>query len=248
MAVAPCSRWIPSSRLRPSSCSPRRVRRAVRSSRWHLMAGSSRSPSIGIPPKGKDGKSDWHLATDVRGRPPCRCSSSTSALVTAGVDPDEKIRYHGGIRSVAESNLRDDKRDYDSQSLAYARRRPLEQRDQADKFSIPAAGATMRLDKRRARSPGLGRRHRPRCLRRCSPRRSPSSRCRTTRTSRSRRPPQASTARGCPCSAVRSWPRPSRMTANNPRHGSSNRSPAHRSLPVTPIARSRRTSRTRSAR
>ena len=72
-------------------------------------------------PKGsKDGKSDWHLATDVWAPAASVFKLVTaSALVTAGVDPEDKIRYHGGLRSVAESNLRDDKRDSDSQSLIF---------------------------------------------------------------------------------------------------------------------------------
>ena len=44
---------------------------------------------------------------------------TASALVAAGVDPSDKICYHGGIRSVRESNLRDNKRDSRCESLTY---------------------------------------------------------------------------------------------------------------------------------
>jgi cell division protein FtsI/penicillin-binding protein 2 len=44
---------------------------------------------------------------------------TASALVSGGVQPDEKVCYHGGIRSVTESNLRDDRRDNNCQTLTY---------------------------------------------------------------------------------------------------------------------------------
>ncbi|MGE5182671.1 MAG: penicillin-binding transpeptidase domain-containing protein [Acidobacteriota bacterium] len=44
---------------------------------------------------------------------------TASALVTDHVDPEDKVCYHGGIRSVSESNLRDDKRDNNCQTLTY---------------------------------------------------------------------------------------------------------------------------------
>ena len=44
---------------------------------------------------------------------------TASALVEAGVDPDDKVCYHGGIRSVNESNLVDGKRDNNCNSLIY---------------------------------------------------------------------------------------------------------------------------------
>jgi cell division protein FtsI/penicillin-binding protein 2 len=69
---------------------------------------------------GKDGKSDWHLATDVWAPAASVFKLVTaSALVAGGLDPDEKVAYHGGIRSVVESNLRDDKRDSNKESLLY---------------------------------------------------------------------------------------------------------------------------------
>jgi cell division protein FtsI/penicillin-binding protein 2 len=72
-------------------------------------------------PKGKgDGTLDWHLATDVWAPAASVFKLVTSsALVEHGVDPDDKICFHGGIRSVVESNLRDDKRDNQCQSLAF---------------------------------------------------------------------------------------------------------------------------------
>jgi peptidoglycan glycosyltransferase len=72
------------------------------------------------PKGGKDGTHDFHLATDVWAPAASVFKLVTaSALVAAGVDPDEKIPYHGGIRSVVESNLQDDKRDYGKESLLY---------------------------------------------------------------------------------------------------------------------------------
>src|SRR6185503_15280420 len=44
---------------------------------------------------------------------------TASALVAAGVDPSDKVCFHGGIRSVLESNLRDDRRDSRCESLMY---------------------------------------------------------------------------------------------------------------------------------
>ncbi|CAN5715740.1 hypothetical protein BH11MYX1_BH11MYX1_44220 [soil metagenome] len=69
---------------------------------------------------GKDGTLDWHLATDVWAPAASVFKLVTaSALVAGGVDPDDKIAYHGGIRSVVESNLKDDKRDSNKESLLY---------------------------------------------------------------------------------------------------------------------------------
>ncbi len=44
---------------------------------------------------------------------------TASALVADHVDPQDKVCYHGGIRSVSESNLRDDKRDNNCQTLTF---------------------------------------------------------------------------------------------------------------------------------
>ncbi|MEO8840895.1 MAG: penicillin-binding transpeptidase domain-containing protein [Kofleriaceae bacterium] len=69
---------------------------------------------------GKNGKFDFHLATDVWAPAASVFKLVTaSALIAAGVDPDEKVPYHGGLRSVVESNLHDDKRDYGKESLLY---------------------------------------------------------------------------------------------------------------------------------
>ena len=69
---------------------------------------------------GKDGKLDWHLATDVWAPAASVFKLVTaSALVAGGLDPDEKVAFHGGIRSVVESNLKDDKRDSNKESLLY---------------------------------------------------------------------------------------------------------------------------------
>jgi peptidoglycan glycosyltransferase len=44
---------------------------------------------------------------------------TASALVAGGLDPEDKVCFHGGIRSVLESNLRDDRRDNNCQSLVW---------------------------------------------------------------------------------------------------------------------------------
>src|SRR5262249_18482758 len=73
------------------------------------------------PKGGTKGTPDARLATDAWAPAASIFKLVTArALITAGVDPEDTIRYHGGIRSVSESTLRDDKRDNDSQSLGYA--------------------------------------------------------------------------------------------------------------------------------
>jgi len=63
---------------------------------------------------------DWRLATDVWAPAASVFKLVTaSALVAAGVDPSDKVCFHGGIRSVSESNLRDDKRDSRCETLTY---------------------------------------------------------------------------------------------------------------------------------
>ena len=63
---------------------------------------------------------DWRIATEVWAPAASVFKLVTaSALVAAGVDPSDKVCYHGGIRSVLESNLRDDRRDSRCESLTY---------------------------------------------------------------------------------------------------------------------------------
>jgi cell division protein FtsI/penicillin-binding protein 2 len=63
---------------------------------------------------------DWRLATDAWAPAASVFKLVTaSALVAAGVDPADKVCFHGGLRSVLESNLRDDKRDSRCESLTY---------------------------------------------------------------------------------------------------------------------------------
>lgn len=45
--------------------------------------------------------------------------ATAAALVEQGVDPSAKVCYHGGVRSVMESNLADDRRDNRCADLAY---------------------------------------------------------------------------------------------------------------------------------
>ncbi len=72
------------------------------------------------PRDAKDGTFDWHLATDVWAPAASVFKLVTaSALVAAGVGPEDKVCFHGGIRSVVESNLRDDKHDSRCESLMY---------------------------------------------------------------------------------------------------------------------------------
>ncbi|MCX5744007.1 MAG: penicillin-binding transpeptidase domain-containing protein, partial [Proteobacteria bacterium] len=69
---------------------------------------------------GAEGTNDFRLATDAWAPSASVFKLVTaSALVQAGVDPDDKIAFHGGVRSVMESNLADDKRDNNSASLAF---------------------------------------------------------------------------------------------------------------------------------
>jgi cell division protein FtsI/penicillin-binding protein 2 len=68
----------------------------------------------------RNGTFDWRLATDVWAPAASVFKLVTaSALVAAGVDPSDKVCFHGGLRSVLESNLRDDKRDSRCESLSY---------------------------------------------------------------------------------------------------------------------------------
>jgi cell division protein FtsI/penicillin-binding protein 2 len=63
---------------------------------------------------------DWRLATDVWAPAASVFKLVTaSALIAAGVDPSDKVCFHGGLRSVSESNLRDDKHDSRCESLTY---------------------------------------------------------------------------------------------------------------------------------
>jgi cell division protein FtsI/penicillin-binding protein 2 len=63
---------------------------------------------------------DWRLATDVWAPAASVFKLVTaSALVAAGVDPSDKVCFHGGLRSVQESNLRDDKHDSRCETLTY---------------------------------------------------------------------------------------------------------------------------------
>jgi penicillin-binding protein A len=69
---------------------------------------------------GRDGTSDPSLATS----PWAPAASvfkliTASALLEAGVDADDKVCFHGGIRSVLESNLRDSKRDSRCETLGF---------------------------------------------------------------------------------------------------------------------------------
>lgn len=72
-------------------------------------------------PKGsREGIFDWRLATDVWAPAASIFKLVTaSALVNAGVGADDKVCYHGGVRSVMESNLVDHKRDSRCESLSY---------------------------------------------------------------------------------------------------------------------------------
>jgi penicillin-binding protein A len=72
-------------------------------------------------PKGsRTGTFDWRHATEVWAPGASIFKLVTaSALLRAGVDPDGKVCFHGGLRSVLEHNLRDDRRDSRCESLTY---------------------------------------------------------------------------------------------------------------------------------
>ena len=72
-------------------------------------------------PKGsREGTFDWRLATDVWAPAASIFKLVTaSALVGAGVGADDKVCFHGGVRSVMESNLVDSKQDSRCESLSY---------------------------------------------------------------------------------------------------------------------------------
>ena len=81
---------------------------------------TSKSDKADKPRPGREGVFDWRLATEVWAPAASVFKLVTaSALVAAGVDPTGKVCFHGGIRSVLESNLRDDKRDSRCESLQY---------------------------------------------------------------------------------------------------------------------------------
>jgi len=68
----------------------------------------------------RKGTFDWRHATEVWAPGASIFKLVTaSALLRAGVLPDEKVCYHGGLRSVVEHNLRDDRRDFRCDSLSY---------------------------------------------------------------------------------------------------------------------------------
>lgn len=72
-------------------------------------------------PKGsREGIFDWRLATDIWAPAASIFKLVTaSALVGAGVNGDDKVCFHGGVRSVMESNLVDSKRDSRCETLSY---------------------------------------------------------------------------------------------------------------------------------
>jgi cell division protein FtsI/penicillin-binding protein 2 len=69
---------------------------------------------------GKNGVLDHSLANTVWAPAASIFKIATAAaLVEAGVGPHDKVCYHGGLRSVMESNLEDSKRDNRCNDLAY---------------------------------------------------------------------------------------------------------------------------------
>ncbi|MBA3820893.1 MAG: penicillin-binding protein [Deltaproteobacteria bacterium] len=72
------------------------------------------------PTGSREGIFDWRLATEVWAPAASIFKLVTaSALVRAGVDPLGKVCYHGGLRSVLEHNLQDDRRDSRCEHLSY---------------------------------------------------------------------------------------------------------------------------------
>lgn len=72
------------------------------------------------PKGGKNGQVDYALA-NTAWAPAASIFKivSAAALVDAGVDPHDKVAYHGGLRSVTEENLADSRHDDRSNDLAY---------------------------------------------------------------------------------------------------------------------------------
>jgi penicillin-binding protein A len=69
---------------------------------------------------GKEGTFDYHLATDVWAPAASIFKLVTaSALLAHGYNADNKVCYHGGVRSVMESNLSDSKLDGNCETLGY---------------------------------------------------------------------------------------------------------------------------------
>jgi cell division protein FtsI/penicillin-binding protein 2 len=72
------------------------------------------------PKGGTKGIFDYHLATDVWAPAASVFKLVTaSALVANGYDPEQKVCYHGGVRSVMESNLVDSRSDSNCATLGY---------------------------------------------------------------------------------------------------------------------------------
>ncbi|HEX7837397.1 MAG TPA: penicillin-binding transpeptidase domain-containing protein [Kofleriaceae bacterium] len=83
-------------------------------------ARDAREAGATAKPHAPDAVSDWRLATDVWAPAASVFKLVTaSALVAAGVDPSDKVCFHGGLRSVLPSNLHDDKHDSRCESLMY---------------------------------------------------------------------------------------------------------------------------------
>jgi cell division protein FtsI/penicillin-binding protein 2 len=72
------------------------------------------------PKGGKQGIFDYRLVTEVWAPAASIFKLVTaSALLASGFDPDAKVCYHGGVRSVMESNLVDHKSDSSCETLGY---------------------------------------------------------------------------------------------------------------------------------
>jgi peptidoglycan glycosyltransferase len=72
------------------------------------------------PKGGKDGIVDWREAVDTWAPAASIFKIVTAAaLVEAGVEPEARVCYHGGIRSVMESNLVDDRADRRCEDLSF---------------------------------------------------------------------------------------------------------------------------------
>lgn len=73
------------------------------------------------PTGGKDGTADASLATEIWAPSASIFKLVTAtALVRAGVSPSKRVCFHGGVRSVMESNLADSPRDNRCEDLSFA--------------------------------------------------------------------------------------------------------------------------------
>src|SRR5438132_607344 len=103
---------------------PKRMRRVLWLAFAALLAGTGLYASSGAGPQPAAEISGATLDASLALEPWAPAASvfklvTASALVAGGTDGDTNVCFHGGIRSVTESNLRDDKRDNVCHTLTF---------------------------------------------------------------------------------------------------------------------------------